>query len=212
MSKIISVSRETSYESLHDIVSRLVEANPNESSIKMKFIFNSPEVLAPFEVVNDDDVQVFLCDNSDVNTRTSLCVTVERKRRIIPNTQDPDNELVNEDIGNVFESDNGNGVGLDNIHESLLSPNDFQNVDVFFIGVDNDDEATDSRPSTSEFKVKKSTKTLLAMSCIVEDCKWRVRATKLKDCHSLGVYESWNECEAQINGFEGSFVKSYSVV
>ncbi|KAK1576685.1 hypothetical protein Q3G72_015748 [Acer saccharum] len=26
-------------------------ANRNESSIKMKFIFNSPEVLAPFEVV-----------------------------------------------------------------------------------------------------------------------------------------------------------------
>ncbi|TXG68877.1 hypothetical protein EZV62_003812 [Acer yangbiense] len=135
MSKIISVSRETSYESLHDIVSRLVEANPNESSIKMKFIFNSPEVLASFEVVNDDDVQVFLCENSDVNTRTSLCVTVERKRRIIPNTQGPYNELVNEDIANVFESDNGNGVGLENIHESLLSPNDFQNVDAFSIGV-----------------------------------------------------------------------------
>ncbi|TXG70652.1 hypothetical protein EZV62_005587 [Acer yangbiense] len=251
MSKIISVSRETSYESLHYIVSRLVEANPNESSIKMKFIFNSPEVLAPFEVVNDDDVQVFLCENSDVNTRTSLCVTVERKRRIIPNTQGPDNELVNEDIANVFESDNGNGVGLDNIHESLLSPNDFQNVDVFSIGVDNDDEARDSRPSTSEvpsrrsrvgssqgigikssrihgsytslesvvnnvkevgvgdlfpskeelhmkmqllaignhfqFKVKKSTKTLLVMSCIVEDCKWRVRATKLNDCESFRI-------------------------
>ena len=85
--KVISVSRETSYESLHDIVSRLVEANPTESSIKMKFIFNSPEVLAPIEVLNDDDVQVFLCENSDVNTRTSLCVTIERKRRIIPNTQ-----------------------------------------------------------------------------------------------------------------------------
>ena len=25
-----------------------------------------------------------------------------------------------------------------------------------------------------------------------------------------GVYESWNECEAQINGFDGSFVKSYN--
>ncbi|KAK0603393.1 hypothetical protein LWI29_004484 [Acer saccharum] len=251
VSKIISVSRETSYESLHDIVSRLVEANPNKSSIKMKFIFNSPEVLAPFEVVNDDDVQVFLCENSDVNTRTSLCVTVERKRRIIPNTQDPDNELVNEDIANVFESDNGNGVGLDNIHESLLNPNDFQNVDAFSIGVDNDDEVGDSRPSTSEvpsrrsrvassqgigiksstihgsytslesivnnvkevgvgdlfpskeelhmkmqllsignhfqFKVKKSTKTLLVMSCIVKDCKWHVRATKLKDYESFRI-------------------------
>ncbi|TXG73081.1 hypothetical protein EZV62_001660 [Acer yangbiense] len=86
MSKVILVSRETLYESLHDIVSRLVEANPNESSIKMKFIFNSPEVVAPFEVVNDADVQVFLCENSDVNTRTSLCVTTEQKRRIIPNT------------------------------------------------------------------------------------------------------------------------------
>ncbi|KAK0580693.1 hypothetical protein LWI29_005134 [Acer saccharum] len=52
-----SVSRETSYESLLDIVSRLVEANPSESSIKMKFIFNSPNVLTPFEVLNDDDVQ-----------------------------------------------------------------------------------------------------------------------------------------------------------
>ncbi|KAK0597001.1 hypothetical protein LWI29_020858 [Acer saccharum] len=131
-------------------------ANRNESSIKMKFIFNSPKVLAPFEVVNDDDVQVFLCENSDVNTRTSLCVTVERKRRIIPTTQGPDNELVNEDIANVFESDNGNGVGLDNIHESLLSPNDFQNVDVFSIGVDNDDEARDSQPSTSEVPSRRS--------------------------------------------------------
>ncbi|TXG69251.1 hypothetical protein EZV62_004186 [Acer yangbiense] len=156
MSKVISVSRETSYESLHDIVSRLVEANPSESSNKMKFIFNSPEVLAPFEVLNDADVQVFLCENSDVNTRTSLCVTIERKRRIIPNTQGPDNELVNEDIANVFESDNDNGVGLDNIYESLLSPNDFQNADVFFIGVDNDDEARDSRPSTSEVPSRRS--------------------------------------------------------
>ena len=30
--------------------------------------------------------------------------------------------------------------------------------------------------------------------------------------HSPGVYESWNECETQINGFEGSFEKSYSIV
>ena len=71
MCKVISVSRETTYQSLHDIISRLVEANPSESSIKMKFIFTSPDVLAPFEVLNDDDVQVFLCENSDVNT--SLC-------------------------------------------------------------------------------------------------------------------------------------------
>ncbi|KAK0573575.1 hypothetical protein LWI29_034673 [Acer saccharum] len=251
MYKVISVSRETSYESLLDIVSRLVEVNPSESSIKMKFIFNSPEVLPPIEVLNDDDVQVFLCENSDVNTRTSLCVTIERKSGIIPNTQGLDNELVNEDFANVFESDNGNGVGLDNIHESLLSPNDFHNANAFSIGVDNDDEVRDSRPSTSEvpsrrsrvvssqgigsksstlhrsytslesvvnnvkevgvgdlfpskeelqmkmqllsianhfqFKVKKSTKTLLVMSCIVEDCKWRIRATKLEDCESFRV-------------------------
>ncbi|TXG65845.1 hypothetical protein EZV62_007120 [Acer yangbiense] len=114
----------------------------------MKFIFNSTEVLAPFEVVNDDDVQVFLCENSDVNTKTSLCVTTERKTKIIPNAQGPDNELVNEDIVNVCESNNCNGVGLDNIDESLLSPNDFQNADVFSIGVDNEDEAIDSWPST----------------------------------------------------------------
>ncbi|KAK0598224.1 hypothetical protein LWI29_032678 [Acer saccharum] len=251
MYKVISVSRETSYESLLDIVSRLVEVNPSESSMKMKFIFNSPEVLPPIEVLNDDDVQVFLCENSDVNTRTSLCVTIERKSGIIPNTQGLDNELVNEDFANVFESDNGNGVGLDNIHESLLSPNDFHNANAFSIGVDNDDEVRDSRPSTSEvpsrrsrvvssqgigsksstlhrsytslesvvnnvkevgvgdlfpskeelqmkmqllsianhfqFKVKKSTKTLLVMSCIVEDCKWRIRATKLEDCESFRV-------------------------
>ena len=102
MCKVISVSRETTYQSLHDIISRLVEANPSESSIKMKFIFNSPEVLAPFEVLNDDDVQVFLCENSDVNTRTCLYVTIERKRIIILNTQGPDNELVNDDIANVI--------------------------------------------------------------------------------------------------------------
>ena len=42
---------------------------------------------------------------------------------VIPNTQGPDNELVSENIANV--------IGLDNIHESLLSPNDFQNADVF---------------------------------------------------------------------------------
>ncbi|KAK0602500.1 hypothetical protein LWI29_034079 [Acer saccharum] len=152
---------------------------------------------------------------------------------------------MNEDFTNVFESDNGNGVGLDNIYESLLSPNDFHNANVFSIGVNNDDEARDSRLSTSEvpsrrsrvtssqgigtksstihgsytslenivnnvkevgvgdlfpskkalqmkmqllsignhfqFKVKKFTKTLLVMSCIVEYCKWYVRATKLKD-------------------------------
>ncbi|KAK3212057.1 hypothetical protein Dsin_016763 [Dipteronia sinensis] len=158
----------------------------------------------------------------------------------------PDNEHVNEDIANVFESDNANGVGLDNIHESVLSPNDFENADVFTIGVDNKDETEGSRPSNLEvpstrsrvssskglgiksstihgsytslesvvnnvkevgvgdlfpskeelhmkisllaianhfqFKVNKSTKALLVLTCSVEDCKWRVRATKLKDC------------------------------
>ncbi|TXG74307.1 hypothetical protein EZV62_002886 [Acer yangbiense] len=156
MYKVILVPRETSYESLLDIVSRLVETNPSESSIKMKFIFNSPEVLPPIEVLNDDDVQVFLCENSDVNTRTSLCVTIERKSGIISNTQGPDNELVNEDFANVFESDNGNGVGLDNIHESLLSPNDLHNANVFSIRVDNDDEVRDSQPSTSEVPSRRS--------------------------------------------------------
>ncbi|TXG48397.1 hypothetical protein EZV62_027691 [Acer yangbiense] len=38
-----------------------------------------------------------------------------------------------------------------------------------------------------QFKVKKSTKTLLVMSCIVEECKWCVRATKLKDCESFRI-------------------------
>ncbi|KAK3200141.1 hypothetical protein Dsin_023556 [Dipteronia sinensis] len=76
-SRAISVSRETSYESLHYIISCLVNVNLNESSIKVKFLFYSPEVLAPIEVVNDDDVQIFLCENSVVNTRTSLCVTTE---------------------------------------------------------------------------------------------------------------------------------------
>ncbi|KAK0608389.1 hypothetical protein LWI29_029977 [Acer saccharum] len=134
---------ETLYESLQDIISRLVNVNPNEFSIKMKCIYNSPEVLAPFEVVNDDDVQVFLCENSVVNKRISLCVTTEWKTRIIPNTQSLDNELVNEDIANVCESENDNGVGLDNIRESLLSPNDFQNADVFSIRVDNEYKAGD---------------------------------------------------------------------
>ncbi|KAK2645743.1 hypothetical protein Ddye_020938 [Dipteronia dyeriana] len=78
-SRLISISRETSYESLQDIISYLVNVNPNEFSIKMKLLFNSPEVLVPFEVVNEDNVQIFLCENSVVNTRTSLCVTMERK-------------------------------------------------------------------------------------------------------------------------------------
>ena len=102
MCKVISVSRETTYQSLHDIISHLVETNPSESSIKMKFIFNSPDVLASFEVLNDDDVQVFLWENSVVNTRTFLYITIEQKRRIILNTQGPDNELVNDDIANVI--------------------------------------------------------------------------------------------------------------
>ncbi|KAK2638622.1 hypothetical protein Ddye_026417, partial [Dipteronia dyeriana] len=74
-SRLISVSREISYESLEDIIFDLINVNPNEFSIKMKYLFNSPEVLAPFEVVNDDDVQMIFCENSVVKTRTSLCVT-----------------------------------------------------------------------------------------------------------------------------------------
>ncbi|KAK2657870.1 hypothetical protein Ddye_010922, partial [Dipteronia dyeriana] len=67
-SRLISVSREISYESLQGIISCLINVNPNEFSIKMKYLFNSPEVLALFEVVNDDDVQMFLCENSIVKT------------------------------------------------------------------------------------------------------------------------------------------------
>ncbi|KAK2654784.1 hypothetical protein Ddye_014640, partial [Dipteronia dyeriana] len=65
-SRLILVSRETSYESLKDIIYGLVNVNSNEFSIKIKYFFNSSEVLAPFEVVNDDDVQMFLCKNSVV--------------------------------------------------------------------------------------------------------------------------------------------------
>ncbi|KAK3200582.1 hypothetical protein Dsin_023997 [Dipteronia sinensis] len=234
----------------------------------MKFLFNSPEVLAPIEVVNDDDVQIFLCENSIVNTRTSLCVTTEQKIGIIPNTQGPDNERVNEDIANVFESDNANGVGHDNIHESVFSPNDFQIVDVFSIGVDNEDETEGSWPSNLEvpttrsrvlssdgirtksstihgsytslesvvnnvkevgvgdlfpskeelhmkisllvianhfqFKVNRSTKSLLVLSCRVEDCKWRVRATKLQDCESFRVrkYQPEHTCSLDTLHFD----------
>ncbi|KAK2649427.1 hypothetical protein Ddye_016916 [Dipteronia dyeriana] len=74
-SRLISVSRETSYESLEDIISGLINVNPNEFFIKMKYLFNSPEVLAPFEVVNYDDVQMFFCENSVVKTQTLLRVT-----------------------------------------------------------------------------------------------------------------------------------------
>ncbi|KAK2661877.1 hypothetical protein Ddye_000451 [Dipteronia dyeriana] len=143
-SRLISVSRKTSYESLEDIIYGLDNVNPNEFSIKMKYLFNSPEVLAQFEVVNNDDVQMFLCENSVVKTRTSLCVTTERKTGIMPNTQGHDNERVDEDIANVLEADNPNGVGVDNIHERVFervfSPNEFENVDVFSIWADNEDE------------------------------------------------------------------------
>ncbi|KAK2640623.1 hypothetical protein Ddye_028418 [Dipteronia dyeriana] len=95
----------------------------------MKYLFNLPEVLAPFEVVNDDDLQMFLRENFVVKTRTSLCVTTERKTRIMSNTQGHDNERVDEDIANVLESDNLKGVGVDNIHEREFSPNEFENAD-----------------------------------------------------------------------------------
>ncbi|TXG63798.1 hypothetical protein EZV62_010792 [Acer yangbiense] len=36
-------------------------------------------------------------------------------------------------------------------------------------------------------QVNKSTKDLLVLTCNIEDCKWRVRATKLKDCESFRV-------------------------
>ncbi|KAK3229043.1 hypothetical protein Dsin_000924 [Dipteronia sinensis] len=75
---------------------------------------------------------------------------MERKTRIISNTQDHDNERGKEDIANVCEADNANGVSLDTIHESLFSPNDFQNNDVFVIGVDNEDEVEGSRSSNLE--------------------------------------------------------------
>ncbi|KAK3194115.1 hypothetical protein Dsin_025425 [Dipteronia sinensis] len=233
-SKVISVSREISYESLHDIISCLVNVNPNESSIKMKFLFNSPEVLASFEVVNDDDVQIFLCENSVVNTRTSR-------------------------IHNGTENRN---------KSKHTSPNDFENADVFTIGVDNKDETEGSRPSNLEvpstrsrvssskglgiklstihgsytslesvvnivkevgvgdlfpskeelhmkisllaianhfqFKVNKSTKALLVLTCSVEDCKWPVRATKLKDCESFCVrkYQSEHTCSLDTLHFD----------
>ena len=38
-----------------------------------------------------------------------------------------------------------------------------------------------------QFKVNKSTKDLLVLTYNVEDCKWHVCATKLKDCESFRV-------------------------
>ncbi|KAK2649834.1 hypothetical protein Ddye_017323 [Dipteronia dyeriana] len=65
----------------------------------------------------------------------------------MPNTQGHDNERVDEDIANVLEADNPNGVGVDNIHERVFSPNEFENADVFSIGADNEDEIEGSQPS-----------------------------------------------------------------
>ncbi|KAK2661769.1 hypothetical protein Ddye_000343 [Dipteronia dyeriana] len=123
---------ETSYESLEDIISGLINVNPNEFSIKMKYLFNSSEVLALFEVVND-------------------------------------------------ESDNPNGVGVDNIHESVFSPHEFKNAHVFSIGADNEDEIEGSKIA-----------------------KWRVRSTKLNDCESFRVrkYQPKHTCSLDTLHFD----------
>ncbi|KAK2664669.1 hypothetical protein Ddye_003243 [Dipteronia dyeriana] len=172
-SRLILVSRETSYESLEDIIYGLIKVNPNEFSIKMKYLFNSAEVLAPFEVMNDDDVEMFLCENSVVKTRTLLCVTTKRKTRIMPNTQCHDNERVDDDIANVLESDNLNGVGLIYMKEYSVQMN-LRMLMYFQLG--------GTMKMKLKFKVNKFTKALLVLTCRVEDCKWRVRATKLNGC------------------------------
>ncbi|KAK3188651.1 hypothetical protein Dsin_028212 [Dipteronia sinensis] len=160
----------------------------------------------------------------------------------------------------------GNGVivvGSTSITLESQNPNDFENADVFTIGVDNKDETEGSRPSNLEvpstrsrvssskglgiksstihgsytslesvvnnvkevgvsdlfpskeelhmkisllaianhfqFKVNKSTKALLVLTCTVEDCKWRVRATKLKDCESFCVRKYQPEHTCSLN-------------
>ncbi|KAK2654790.1 hypothetical protein Ddye_014646 [Dipteronia dyeriana] len=68
------------------------------------------------------------------------------------NTKGHDNEREDEDIANVLEADNPNGVGVDNIHERVFSPNEFENADVFSIGADNEDEIEGSQPSKMKFE------------------------------------------------------------
>ncbi|KAK2635602.1 hypothetical protein Ddye_030394 [Dipteronia dyeriana] len=176
----------------------------------------------------------------------------------MPNTQGHDNERVDKDIANVLESYNLNGVGVDNIHERVFSPNEYENADVFSIGTENEDEIEGSRPSKMksegvgtksskihgsypslksvvnnvkevrvgdlfpskeelhmkisllsianhfQFKMNKSTKALMVLTCRVEDCKWSVRATKLNDCDSFRVrkYQPEHTCSLDALHFD----------
>ncbi|KAK0600272.1 hypothetical protein LWI29_013276 [Acer saccharum] len=71
-SRGVILPRETSYRVLLETVCGIVEEDPSEVIIQMKFNYVAPEAIPPIEVVNDDDVKFFLAENADVTTRSPL--------------------------------------------------------------------------------------------------------------------------------------------
>ncbi|TXG72688.1 hypothetical protein EZV62_001267 [Acer yangbiense] len=304
---------ETSYESLHDIVSRLVNVNPNESSIKMKFIYNSPEVSTPFEVVNDDDVQAGVGDRGSVAVKNiwkgvkllfvppSLVITsdlwifinkmlvimlsiwagkfdMSDKRNWTLEEKDIMITILEKVVADSGRCDNGSfrsgtyeqvaskmrekiekinitekhvqnkikrmkdkysvaydmlnmsGFGWDDTNKCVtvdsleILKEHLKGIEIKSSTIHGSDTSLENAvnnvkevgvgdlfPSKEElhmeinllaiakhfqFKMNKSTKALLVLTSNVEDCKWHVRATKLKDCESFRVrkYESDHTC------------------
>lgn len=78
--KGISVPKNITYGELLDRIYCLLNLDRNEFWISMKFLYASSVPVAPAEIVNDDDVNFFIGENSSkVNLRTPLCVTLERR-------------------------------------------------------------------------------------------------------------------------------------
>ncbi|TXG67593.1 hypothetical protein EZV62_008868 [Acer yangbiense] len=70
-SRGVILPRETSYRVLLETVCGIVEEDPSEVNIQMKFNYVAPEAIPPIEVVNDDDVKFFLAENADAREEMS---------------------------------------------------------------------------------------------------------------------------------------------
>lgn len=86
-SKGISVPKKITYLELLDRVYCLLMVDRNEFDIIMKFLYASSLPVAPADIVNDDDVNFFIGENSgNVSLRTPLCLTLVRRSSHVQQT------------------------------------------------------------------------------------------------------------------------------
>ncbi|XP_022155432.1 uncharacterized protein LOC111022579 isoform X2 [Momordica charantia] len=236
--KGIVVCKEITYQDLLDELYALTEADPKESDMKIKCIYEikARNQTPPFEISNDRDLNFYLMgeDTSEV----PLYISFEPRSRDLTEveSQSQNNSMMShkEDISrernaNVdceapvepecdhvpkvdrkrklkvnYESDS---VGQKkymkkNVWSEGSSTNDEFDVGQIFFGKRDLSMKLSvmAMKRNFEFRVKKSTKELIYIVCVDENCKWRIRALKLggSDIFRISKYVNVHSCSLDL--------------